>query len=33
MTSCLIRDVLVVPSEPARPYIGWVQVENGYITR
>jgi 5-methylthioadenosine/S-adenosylhomocysteine deaminase len=31
MTSCLIRDVLIVPPEPT-PVVGWVQVENGFIT-
>jgi 5-methylthioadenosine/S-adenosylhomocysteine deaminase len=32
MTSCLIRDVLIVPPEPTAPYVGWVRVDGGFIT-
>jgi hypothetical protein len=32
MTSCLIRDVLVVPPEPTAPYVGWVRVDDGFIS-
>jgi 5-methylthioadenosine/S-adenosylhomocysteine deaminase len=32
MSSCLIRDVLILPPEPAAPYVGWVRVDGGFIT-
>jgi 5-methylthioadenosine/S-adenosylhomocysteine deaminase len=32
MTSCLIRDVLVVPPERTAPRVGWVRVDGGVIT-